>query len=124
MLVQRINSSVHFGGAKEIVEIGKKYVRNANDYELTKLALIAQEAEHEITSDGDYPIASEKEKVDRFEQAVKASTNDKLAFYLLNDFRNTAGNFYMPETNVKQAMKSIAQRSDKISKQEVLDYLV
>lgn len=124
MLVQRINSSVHFGGAKEIVEIGKKYVRNAKDYELTQLAQMAEEAEHEITSDGDYPIDSEKEKVDRFQKAVTTSTNDKLAFYLLNDFRGTSGNFYMPETSVIQTMKSIAQRSDNISKQEVLDYLV
>lgn len=124
MLVQRINSSVNFGGAKEINEIGKKYVRNAKDYELTQLARIAEDAEFEITSDGEFSIPEEKQKVDTFKKAVQESDNDKLAFYLLNDFRNTSGNFYMPTTQVKMIMKGIAQRSNEISKQEVLDYLV
>lgn len=124
MLVQRINNSVHFCGAKEIDAIAKKYARTPQDRRLAELAKAAQEAEHEITGDGDYPISEEKAKVDTFQKAVKESPNDKLAFYLLSDFRNTAGNFYMPETNVKQIMKGIAQRSDEISKQEVLDCLV
>lgn len=124
MLVQRINNSINFGGAKEIDAIAKKYAHTPQDRRLAELAKAAQEAEHEITGDGDYPISEEKAKVDTFQRAVKESSNDKLAFFLLSDFRNKAGNFYMPETNVKQLMKGIAQRSDEISKQEILDYLV
>lgn len=124
MLVQSINSSVHFGGAKEIDAIAKKYARTPQDRQLAELAKIAQEAEFEITSDGEYSIPEEKAKVDTFQKAVKESKNDKLAFYLLGDFKNTSGNFYMPTTIAKSIMKGIAQRSDKISKQEVLDHLV
>ena len=124
MLVQRINNAVNFGGAKEIDAIAKKYARTPQDRELAELAKIAENAEFEITGDGEYAIPEESKKVDTFEKAVKQSTNDKLAFYLLNDFRNTSGNFYMPTTYTKMLMKGIAQRSDEISKQEVLDCLV
>ena len=124
MLVQRINNAVNFGGAKEIDAIAKKYARTPQDRELAELAKIAENAEFEITGDGEYAIPEESKKVDTFEKAVKQSTNDKLAFYLLNDFRNTSGNFYMPTTYTMMLMKGIAQRSDEISKQEVLDCLV
>ncbi len=124
MLVQRINSSVHFGGAKEIDAIAKKYARTPQDRQLAELAKVAQEAEFEITGDGEYSIPGEREKVDAFRKAAEESKNDKLAFYLLGDFKNTSGNFYMPTTIAKSIMKGIAQKSDKISKQEVLDHLV
>ena len=91
---------------------------------MAELAKIAEDAEFEITGDGEYAIPGEKEKVDTFQKAVKENKNDKLSFYLLNDFRGSSGDFYMPTTYVKQLMKGIAQRSDEISKQEVLDYLV
>lgn len=124
MLVQRINSAVHFGGAKEIDAIAKKYARTPEDKRLAELAKVAEDAEFEITGDGEYSIPEEKAKVDTFQKAVKESKNDKLAFYLLDDFKNTSGNFYLPTTVTKAIMKGIAQRSDKISKQEVLDHLV
>lgn len=124
MLVQRINGSVSFSGAKEIDAIAKKYARTPQDRQLAELAKIAEDAEFEITGDGEYAIPEEKEKVDTFQKAVKENKNDKLSFYLLNDFRGSSGDFYMPTTYVKQLMKGIAQRSDEISKQEVLDYLV
>ena len=124
MLVQRINSAVHFGGAKEIDAIAKKYARTPEDKRLAELAKVAEDAEFEITGDGEFSIPEEKAKVDTFQTAVKESKNDKLAFYLLDDFKNTSGNFYLPTTVTKAIMKGIAQRSNKITKKEVLDHLV
>lgn len=124
MLVQSINSSVHFGGAKEIDAIAKKYARTPQDKKLAELAKAAEGAEHEITGDGDYAIPEEGAKVTEFINAVKESKNDKLAFYLLHDFKKMGGNFYMSTTYTHALMKDIAQESKKITRQEILDCLV
>ena len=124
MLVQRINNSVPFGGAKEIDAIAKKYGRTQDDMKLVQLAKIAEDADYDITSDGEFAIPCEREKVDTFRKAAQESENEKLAFYLLNDFKKSSGSFYFEASGVNMIMKGIAQRSDKISKQEVLDYMV
>lgn len=124
MLVQKINSSVSFGGAKEIDAIAKKYGRTQEDMKLAQLAKIAEDADYDITSDGEFAIPGEREKVDEFRKAAQESENEKLAFYLLNDFKKSSGSFYFASSSINMIMKGIAQKSDKISKQEVLDYLV
>ena len=123
MLVQRINSSVNFRGAKEIDAIAQKYARNSKDMELARLAKVAEDADHEITGDGDYSIPEERAKVDAFRTAILESKNSKLAFHLLSDFRNVPGNFYMSTTYAHSMMKDIAQNSKSITRQEILDHL-
>jgi hypothetical protein len=91
---------------------------------LVQLARIAEDADYDVTSDGEFAIPSEREKVDTFRKAAQESENEKLAFYLLNDFKKSSGSFYFESTCVNLIMKGIAQKSDKISKQEVLDYMV
>lgn len=126
MKVQNISgyNTASFKGLKEIQGIEKKYAKGEQDKKLVEKALYANTAEMDITSDGVFVEKNDAEKIDSFLTAAQKARNGKLAFFLAEDLRKSFHLHDRTASNINDAMINIARKSDAVTKQDVLDYLV